>query len=230
MDLTEESVDKCVLHKSFICNVCGGEFKERIIRQTKLKFISSDTDLHPNFEPVDPLLYDVLVCPHCGYSALNMFFNKVTSKQAAVIKREITPKFAARNYSKVMTFAQALDKYMLALITAIIRGSKKGELGYICTKIAWVYRLMGKDERYKVFAAKAVTGFEAAYEQEDFPICQMDEATLGYLVAYFKFVEEKYDDSLKWVSRIITNRNSSERVKEKSRELKSVIQEKLRGK
>jgi hypothetical protein len=57
----------------------------------------------------------------------------------------------------------------------------------------------------------------------------MDEPTFGYLLAYFKFVEGKYEDSLKWVSKIITNRNTPERVKEKSRELKNVIQEKLKG-
>lgn len=227
--MTEEIVNQCVLTKTFTCNVCDNDFTEQVVRTTKLKFISSDIDLHPNYEPLDPLLYDVIICPLCGYSAMTMFFNKVSEKQIPLIRNGITSKFKPRVYNKILSYEDAIDRYKLALITAMVRGAKKGEIGYICTKIAWLNRLRDNDKGYKEFAKKAVTELELAYQQEDFPICQMDESTFGYLISYFQYISEQYEDSLRWVGRVLTNRSISERLKDKSYELKALIQDKLKS-
>lgn len=195
---------------------------------TKLKFISSDADLHPNYEPMDPLLYDVLICPLCGYSAMTMFFNKFPDKQISLIRSGVTAKYQPRTFNQIMSYGEAIEKYKLALITAMVRGAKKGEMGYICTKIAWLYRLLGKEQSYKNFAHKAAVEFELAYQEEDFPICQMDEPTFGYLIAYFLFISERYDDSLKWTGKVVTNRNITSRLKERCIDLKSVILERIK--
>ncbi|KAI4453648.1 Thioredoxin [Holotrichia oblita] len=146
---------------------------------TKLKFINSDIDLHPQYEPLDPLLYDVIICPFCGYSAISAFFNKISEKQIPLIRMGVTSKFKSRTFKKVITYQDAIEKYKLALITAMVISAKKGEIGAICNKIAWLSRLSDNDKLYKEFAEKAVSNFELAYQQEDFPIAQMDESALG---------------------------------------------------
>lgn len=227
--MTEDIFKQYVLGKTFTCNVCDNDFTGNIARMTKLKFISSDADLHPNYEPMDPLLYDVLICPLCGYSAMSMFFNKFPERQIPLIRMGVTTKFRPRNFNQIMSYEEAVEKYKLALITAMVRGAKKGEIGYICTKIAWLYRLLDKENSYKDFAHKAAVEFELAYQEEDFPICQMDETTLGYLIAYFLFISESYDESLRWIGRIVTNRNITNRLKERSLDLKSQIQERIKA-
>jgi len=228
-ELNEETIKQYVLDKKFTCGVCGGEFTERVIRMQKLRFISSDDDLHPNYDPIDPLLYDVIICPLCGYCAIGMFFNKVSSKQKPLILNGITPKFRPHEWSKIITYKEAAEKHKLALVTAMVKGAKKSELGYICTKIAWLSRLNENETGYKEFAEKAIKEFELAYEQEDFPICQMDECTFGYLLAHLLYVTGRYDDAMRWLGRVITNRNVSSRVKERSLDLKNTIIEKQKS-
>jgi len=229
LELTEEIVKQYVLDKKMTCEVCGSEFNEQIARTQKLRFLSSDADLHANFAGLDPILYDVINCPICGYAALSMFFNKVSSKQKELIRANVSMKYKHREWSRVMTYSEAIEKYKLALVTAMVKGAKNGELGYICTKIAWLYRLTDNEDSYKEYAKKAVTEFESAYEKEDFPICQMDETTLGYLMAYFHYVGESYDQCMRWLGRTIPNRNISPRVKDKCIDLKTMVQEKQKA-
>jgi uncharacterized protein (DUF2225 family) len=226
IEITEENVKQYVLDKKMTCDVCGAEFTEQIARLQKLRFLSTDGDLHPNYDPMDPLLYDVVICPSCGYAAMSSYFGKVSSKQKEQIRQGVTPKFRPREWSKIMTYPEALDKYKLALVTAMVKEAKNSELGYICAKIAWLNRLTKNDEGYKEFAAKAITEFEKAYEEEDYPICGMDEPTLGYLLAYFDYVCDRYDEAMRWLGRAIPNRGISPRVKDKCIDLKALVQEK----
>lgn len=42
---------------------------------------------------VDSLKYDAILCPKCGYAALNRYFNFVMSSQAKNIKEKISANF-----------------------------------------------------------------------------------------------------------------------------------------
>ena len=54
-------------------------------------------------------------------------------------------------------------------------------------------------------------------------MCGMDENTVSYLVADLARRIGKYDDASRWVSKVLVSRNSNERIKAKSRELKELI-------
>lgn len=227
---TEEVVSKCVLEKTFICKVCNNDFKQNVVRDTKLKYISSDFDLHANYEPIEPLLYDVYVCPHCGYSATSMFFNKIPNVHIPKILQHITPRYTPRKFNKVLSYNDGIDRHKMALLTSMVRGAKPSELGYVCVKIAWLYRIVGNEEQYIAFANKAITELEKAYSEEYFPICEMKEATFEYLVASFMYAVGRYDDGYQWLGRVILSRNVNDRLKNKAFDLKELFQEKINTK
>ena len=79
--------------KSFTCKVCDKEFKSKMVRTGKVKLIGSDNDLRPKYQHVDSLKYDAIVCPYCGYAALNRFYNYMTDTQAKLIKINISANF-----------------------------------------------------------------------------------------------------------------------------------------
>ena len=53
-----------------------------------------DSDLRPKYQAMDSLKYDAVVCPNCGYAALNRFFNYMTDAQAKLIKANMVKKDA----------------------------------------------------------------------------------------------------------------------------------------
>ena len=89
-ELSEEDL---LFDKSYTCPVCDNEFKSKMVRTGKAKLISADSDLRPKYQGIDPLKYDAILCPKCGYASLNRYFNFVMSSQAKMIKEQISKNF-----------------------------------------------------------------------------------------------------------------------------------------
>ena len=82
----------------------------------------------------------------------------------------------------------------------------------------------------KEFICNAYEGFLAAMEKELFPICGMDESTYMYLVADLARRCKDYENAAKLISQILTSRAASQKVKERTRDLKELIKEELGNK
>lgn len=235
-----------IFDKSYTCPVCDREFKAKTVKTGKVKLISADTDLRPKYQLVDSLKYDAIVCPHCGYSALNRFFNYMTSAQAKLIKEQISSSFKGIEADgEVISYDDAIARHKLALVNTIVKKSKISERAYTCLKTAWLLR--GKAESLTAentgdntkdtilqlqteeldFLNKAYEGFLEAFSKEMFPMCGMDENTMTYLVADLARRVGKYEESGRWISKVLISRDANERIKTKARELKELLKQNL---
>lgn len=241
--ITEEEV---LFEKTFNCPVCGNDFKSKMVKSGKVKLLTQDTDLRPVFQHVDPLKYDAVVCPRCGYAALNRFFKYLTDTQISLIKSTISASFKGLSGSgDTLSYDEAITRHKLALVNSIVKKSKTSERAYICLKTAWVIR--GKIENLSTeeetsenqmaiknlqkeeeeFIQKAYEGFNEAILKEAFPMCGMDESTVSLLIADLARRTHKYEEASRWLSKILVSRNSNERIKEKAREIKDLMRESL---
>lgn len=231
-----------LFEKSYTCPVCDAEFKAKTVRTGKVKLMSADTDLRPKYQLVDAIKYDAIVCPSCGYAALNRFFTYMTNGQAKLIRENITSNFRGiDDKNDIYTYEDAIARHKLALLNAVVKKGKTSERAYICLKLAWLYRGMAEDlpketENYdKKIAAlkneeddmigKAYEGFKDAFAKEQFPMCGMDESTATYLVADLARRSGNFDDANLWLSKVLTSRMANERLKSKAREVKELIHE-----
>lgn len=238
----EISEEDLIFDKSYTCPVCDNEFKSRMVRTGKVRLIGADSDLRPKYQGVDSLKYDAILCPKCGYAALNRYFNFVMSGQAKSIKEKITATF---NYqpesSKVYSYDDALMRHKMALLNTIVKSGKNSEKAYTCLKMAWLCRgkresLLQGDytkeeiaelvEEEKELLTNAFEGFEAAFGKEDFPMCGMDEYTMMYLLAELARRIGRNEEAKRYVSKVLVARNAQRRIKDKAYALK----EKLQGK
>ncbi len=226
--------------KSYVCPVCGESFKSKTVKIGKVKLLSADSDLRPKFQFVDSLKYDAVVCPSCGYAALNRFFNYMTSMQARAIKEKISANYKhTKETSDLYTYDDAILRHKLALLNSIVTNAKNSEKGYTCLKLAWLCRgkcenldetsPTYKEEKLKLlkmeqeYIQNAYEGFNNAILKEGYPMCGMDEYTVMYLVAELARRCGKFEDSLKMVSKILISREVNERLKDKARSIKDMI-------
>lgn len=229
-----------IFDKTVRCPVCDREFKTKTVKTGKIKLLSTDMDLRPKYQYVDSLKYDAIACPTCGYAALSRYFKYLTSVQCKLIKEKISATF--KGFAKegdIITYDEAIIKYKLALINAIVKRAKLSERAYTCLKIGWLYRgkaeSLPKDtkdyaqvlkklkEEEQEFLSNSYKGFVDAFSKESFPMCGMDENTTTYLVAALARQIENFDDSMRWISKVITSRSANERVKTKARDLKECV-------
>lgn len=236
------SEEDVIFDKTFTCPVCDSEFKSKTVKSGKVKLQSLNTDLRPIYQNMDPLKYDAIVCPKCGFAALNRFFKYVTSAQATLVKNNISASFRGLKESgNIFTYDDAIARHKLALVNSIVKKAKTSEKAYTCLKTAWVIR--GKAENlakdlpdYKQqlealakeeldFLSKAYDGFDEAFSKESFPLCGMDEITITLLMAELARRVGKYDDSSRWISRVLISKDANERIKEKARDIKELLRE-----
>jgi len=230
--------------KSYTCPVCDMHFRSKTIKTGKVQLLSQDTDLRPRYKYVDCIKYDVIACPGCGYSSLSRFFDRIMPTQAKMIMENITKNFRGLpETGGIYTYGDAITRYNLAISNTLVKKAKASEKAYTYLKTAWLYRgkaeSLNKEEMgyEKALAAlqkdenelmlKAYEGFSEAFTKEDFPMCGMDELTVTYLVAELARQAGDYEESKRWISRVLTSRNASERIKEKARHIKELIDESM---
>jgi len=237
--------NEMIFDKSCTCPVCDKQFTYRAVRTGKARLLGLDDDLRPRYDKFDPLKYDVILCPYCGYGALTKFFESITSGQAKLIKKEISGKVRSVKNSGILSYDDALARHQLALASAMVKRGKDSEKAYVCLKMAWILR--GKIETYPEDApdyddviemcrmdeeealSRAFEGFVSARQSESFPIAGMDESTLDYLIAELAFKFKKLDIASKLVSQLLVKSSTNSRIKDKCRNLKERIQAEMKN-
>lgn len=226
--------------KTYTCPVCDTEIKAKTVRTGKVKLASADTDLRPVYQEIDCLKYDVVACPVCGYAASARFFPNLTSVQAKFIRENISSTFKGLGHEhETYSYDDAIARHKLALVNTMVKRGKNSEKAYTCLRTAWLLR--GKAEHLPSstiniadlkkelqseeleLLGNAYTGFMEAFSKEGFPMCGMDEITVTYLLAELARKLGKDEEALRWVSRVLTSKNASERIKERARGIKELI-------
>lgn len=130
-----------IYDKNFTCPVCGEDFPAKIMKTGKARLLGTDQDLRAKYEGIDAVKYDVILCPHCGYAALNRYFSNITKVHAKLIKENISSKVQLHTYEDdIYTYEEAIERYKLCLANAVVKRAHASEKAYICLKSGWLMR------------------------------------------------------------------------------------------
>lgn len=221
----EVDINSLLYDKTIKCPVCNNSFNMKVEKTYAPRITSKDSDFLIRYENVNPLLYEVWVCPFCGYAALKGKFEKLKTFQKDLIILKICNQWKGKKYPPIISEALAIERYKVALLNAIVAEARNSTKAYLCLKIAWIYRLLEKEEEEQEFLSKALEGFLLAYEDEPTPFYGLDTYALMYLIGELYRRTKDYDNALIWYSRVITNRNATYRIKDKARDMKSIAKE-----
>lgn len=231
-----------IFDKGFECPVCNSKFTSKILKANRARMIGMDRDLRGKYEGVDPVKYDVVMCPECGYAALGKYFPGITGTQAKLIREQITTTIQFGEYKgDIYTYEQALERYQIALACAVVKRAKSSEKAYTCLKAGWATRgwieavtakkkaepslitMLKKQE--DEYLQNAYTGFSEARMKESLPVCGMDAYTLDYLLAVLAIRFGDLTVAERYISNVLSSNTANSRVKDKARDLKQVLQE-----
>lgn len=197
--------------------------------------IRSDLDLRPVYEKINPLKYDVVLCPHCGFTALERYFKTVTQVQKQLIEEKVCAAYKPREEKETFSYEDSFLRYKMAMINSIAKQADDSEKAYVCLRAAWMLRAWGEsltdepEKQEKIarqeeeFLKNAKEGFAQANIKEDYPMCGMDEFTVDYLLAALSFRFGENEAAMKLVSGIIASREAGARIKERARDLKDEV-------
>ncbi len=201
------------------CPLCEETFKVTRTR-VGLRMVSMDTDFRMKYEGVDPYLYVVWVCPHCGYATPDSAFGPLSDNEKAILQKALQGKKVGVKLEGERTAEQALVSYKLAIYFGELRQLHPSQLAGLYLKMAWLSGDQGDKDMQQTCLSKAVENYMEAYSTERFPIGKMTENTLGYLIANLLDRLGKYEEAAKWLGKVVNQRNSGEaKIQEMARDL-----------
>lgn len=240
-----ENEIETLMNKQFICPVCDKPVFAKIIKTRAAKFVDTKEDLRPVHSNVNVTKYDAVCCSNCGYAALVNNFNNTTATQRRLLREQIQSKYNSHPETECDTYTTrtAIIRLKMALLCTVTKNGKESEIGSICLKLSWLYQDLADeiedsdldaDEKRENYLREAETAAMNAYDhltkarmKESFPIAGMSETTLDYLLAYYSYKKGEYPAAMRLLSGVITSRNVSPRLKDKSLALKEILAAKM---
>jgi uncharacterized protein (DUF2225 family) len=211
-----------VVEKS--CPLCGGVFPATKVR-SKLRMVRQDTDFNMIYEQINPLYYAVWFCPHCGYAASESNFSDITEKAGDTLKIFLKKCSVNMDFPGVRSREQAIILFKLVIFYSDLIDAKNSRLGGLYLRLAWLYREAADEDMELMAIEKALEHYEKASFKENFPIGNMNELTMDYLIAQMQYRTGKLEQAAANFSRIIANPHakSEKRISEMARDAWSDI-------
>jgi hypothetical protein len=221
-----EEILSYIYPKEIECPVCMKKFTDYSVRKSKLRVDTTDGDLRTRYFVIDPNNYEVQLCYHCGYTALQAYFEKIIARQQDLIKKFITPMYSTQKYPVPYTHDIVLNRYDQALACCQAIYAKNSQFAITYLKKAWVYRDMeGKKEEEIKTLREAYVRLNDAFSTENFPLGAMDEITAKYMIAELARRIGNFSDALRWVGDVIISRNTTPAMKKRADLLKDLARD-----
>ncbi len=229
--------------REFNCPICEWKFKALTVKSGKARQIERGIDMRVFYEGIDPVKYDVISCPYCGYSAITSQFDKIIKAQKEFIVQQVSVNYMPdQEWEKLdepYSYKKAITRFKMALICAVVKRAKASERAFISLKLHWLlesymeeidknseeYAKCSKDNEECM--RNAYEGFKKAFSSENLPVYGLDDATMPYMISVLAYQLGDYEEAKHTIGRVITSRTANERIKNLARDLKDMIDEKI---
>lgn len=191
--------------KEIRCPICKNIFHTKKVRTSAVRLEKRDEDFCVYYNGENPIYYAVFACPNCGYAALESIFQEISPKGKNIITSKVSSKWVQRDFGKERTVYKAIEVYKLAILCGQLLNYKKGILGILCLRLAWLYRYIAEMREFH-FLEHALICLEDAFRYEPLPIGNLDEVSLLYLLGELNRRLNKYDEAINWFNKAVNNR------------------------
>jgi len=166
----------------------------------------------------NPLLYEVYVCPECGYAFTDQFDETKHEDQRKQFIKNVSSNWRKQNFSEERSYEEAIRVFKLAVLTARETSQPDIVVAGLCMKLSWLLRYIDDLNEEKRFVTFAIGKFEKAYISGYFG--SMAEIKVMYILGELNRQAGSNDKAIKYFSKVIQHksRNSEKQIVEMARD------------
>jgi uncharacterized protein len=197
--------------KKMECLYCKTTFQSTKIRSRFIKLSHHETDFRPVYkdERINPLLYNVNVCPECGFSFTDDFTKYIVPAVKVEIQEKLTNNWSKQDYGGNRSTTEAINTYKLAILSGTLKKEKNITVAGLYLRTAWLYRSIKNDEQEKRFTTLALNEYIKTYMNDDFNGTGMSETKLLYLIAELQLRLQHFREAASYFSKVLAKQKSS---------------------
>lgn len=197
--------------KQIECFNCDDKFKSTKIRSRFVRVVSYESDfktIYPNTD-VNPLFYNVTVCPHCGFAFTEDFTPYFAPGTKDAIQKQITAKWNGRSFGAERDANEAIETYKLAYLSAMYKKEKSITMAGLTLRIAWLYRDQEQLDEENRFMTIARNAYVDSYAEGDYVGTQMSEIRVLYMIAELSRRIGDKEEAVRNFSRVIEQQRTT---------------------
>ncbi|HEY3315407.1 MAG TPA: DUF2225 domain-containing protein [Bacillota bacterium] len=187
------------------CPVCQKKFSVRKVRRSMCAVSRRDTDFSVTYQNVNPNIYSVWVCPHCGYAASESNFAEISPPDQERLERGLAEQgYLGIDFSGERDVQKGITAFLQAIKCTEMKGARASAFASLYLRLAWLYRSTG-DPREAECLAKSLENYEKAYNTEPMPIGKMSEVAITYLIGELHRRTGNMPKAVLWYSQVVGN-------------------------
>lgn len=215
--------------KEVLCSLCGHKFTTSKVRSKFIKITKVDDDLCNHYGSVNPLFYEINICPQCGYSFSEENGGYFDDKTRDEIYSRLASAWSKKDYTGVRDIGQAVETFKLALTCQMARRTKDSQKGMLYLKLGWLYRYLGDQKNEQVCLSEAVKYLTLSFEREQFSDPK-SEINILYLIGVLNKKMGNYKEASLWLDRVLRHptKDSFSGVVNRAREIWHHLREEMK--
>lgn len=194
------------------CKFCKKHFTTYKVRPNRYKIIEEHTDFMPIYEGLNPLLYEVAVCPHCGYAYHKSMTRTYGPFMLLINELYIKELQKPVNICQERTIDDAIVSYKLAYLVSKSSMEEPLLMANLALKIAWLYRLKNEHESEIRYLQSARDFYSKSFASN-----QEGEERIQFLNAELSLRLGDIKEAKKGFSRLISDRSISNKYRKLAR-------------
>lgn len=214
------------------CPIC--KKNTRLVKaRSRLSVESRDVDLCVHYKDFNPYLYQLMVCENCGFAADDKTFAaKFPTPKRVKIWELLTKKGMFFNFKKENTLDDAINAYHTFMSYMDILNLPLSKQASAHLHLGWLYRFAEDAPNEKFYLKRAAELYDESLGNERYPIGDMTEASVMYLIAAIHFKLGDIDQCAQYLSKVMNDRQIRDRernVYDKARDLWSDVRDAKRA-
>ncbi len=191
--------------KSLHCPLCQTAFTMLLPRPNAVRVERRESDFHEVTRGVNPLYYQIAVCPQCLYAAYLDDFATLAREEADALRRSEPQRRALAGrlpFTGERDVVQATRSFELAIQCYQQRQTRPPRLGGLYHRLAWLAREQGDVVAERTWPAQALAHYQQVYLTERLDD-ETTELTLQYLIGELHLRLGQVAEARRWFSDLL---------------------------
>lgn len=191
--------------KKYRCPICSNMFTSKRIRSRFIKIESIDIDFCPTYSDPEynPILYQITVCPTCGFSFSDDFSDYYPPGTRETIKEKVWSNWKPHSFSDKRNTKEAINTFKLAVYCATLKKEKHIILAGFYMKLSWLYRSIHNAAQEQRFMKMAFKEYYDCYTTQDYQGTKVSEIRILYLLGVLALKTDHIKEASLYLSRVI---------------------------
>ncbi|MCW2278927.1 DUF2225 domain-containing protein [Heliophilum fasciatum] len=187
------------------CPLCGQSFSITRIRSSAVRVQERRPDFQVIYQGVNPVHYQVWVCPACHYANLDRDFDQ--PRRASQLLGELKSRYREEpDFQGERSLPTVLRAYQLAIQTALLSEASNGVKGSLFLRGAWVAEESGQHALARHYVDQARQFYEQSFASDRDP-GKLSGPSLLYLIGELNRQCSRYTEAIQWFSRAAQHRD-----------------------